>query len=270
MVLNTTCPCNACKNMHLLDLKAAVHYGEYLIQKFGDKEELLGADVIVPHRMLKNSVIEKTGVKAYAIFSEAAAAKLDLSTLCQPLIPLTETYEHLGEVRIYVHNLRTAWEHYLENTRCVVEPETAWVKIEVDIPFPPALIWDYVTSPGMEVPILGVDSAQREDDLGGRIRPGAIIHCAHSASDFINTIVDWVPFQYFTINQNVFGDVNYLRTIRLEANGATTRFGAYFSSPDKEPPAGYHDLMITVLSQGYGRITLLIQADIDRGKVTAN
>jgi hypothetical protein len=31
MRLNTTCPCNACKNMHLLDLKAAVHYGEYLI-----------------------------------------------------------------------------------------------------------------------------------------------------------------------------------------------------------------------------------------------
>ena len=104
MALNTTCQCNACKNIRFLDLKAAVHYGEYLIQKLGDKEELLGADVIVPHRMLKNNVIEKTGVKSYAIFSEAAAQKLDLKKICDPLIPHTETYEHLGEVQIHVHN----------------------------------------------------------------------------------------------------------------------------------------------------------------------
>src|SRR5215212_9821103 len=96
MVLNTTCPCNACKNMKLLDLKAAVHYGEYLIQKLGDKEEILGADVIVPHRMLKNNVTDKTGVKAYAIFSDAAAEKLNLKALCNDLSSHTETYEHLG------------------------------------------------------------------------------------------------------------------------------------------------------------------------------
>src|SRR6185436_546710 len=81
MILNTSCPCNACKNMNKLDLKMCIHFGEYLVQKLGDKEELLGADVIVPHRMLKNSVIEKTGVKAYAIFSETAASHLDLQSL---------------------------------------------------------------------------------------------------------------------------------------------------------------------------------------------
>ena len=32
MVLNTTCQCNACRNMKLLDLKAAVHYGVYMVQ----------------------------------------------------------------------------------------------------------------------------------------------------------------------------------------------------------------------------------------------
>lgn len=63
-------------------------YGEYIVQKLGDREELLGADVIVPHRMLENHVIERTGVKAYALFSEAAAIALNLSELSQPLIPL--------------------------------------------------------------------------------------------------------------------------------------------------------------------------------------
>src|SRR6185436_20893290 len=70
MQYRTTCTCRACKNMGALDLKMCIHYGEYVIQKLGDREELLGADAIVPHRMLKNSVIEKTGIKAYALFSE--------------------------------------------------------------------------------------------------------------------------------------------------------------------------------------------------------
>src|SRR5512138_2416118 len=87
MQYNTTCTCRACKNMSMLDLKMCIHYGEYLIQKLGDREELLGADVIVPHRMLKNTVIEKTGVQAYALFSEAAAEMLRLAELSQPLIP---------------------------------------------------------------------------------------------------------------------------------------------------------------------------------------
>ena len=61
-----------------------VHYGEYLVQKLGDREELLGADVIVPHRMLKNNVIEQTGIKSYALFSEAAAETLGLQNSLQP------------------------------------------------------------------------------------------------------------------------------------------------------------------------------------------
>ena len=78
MQYNTTCTCRACKNMSMLDLKMCIHYGEYLIQKLGDREELLGADVIVPHRMLKNHVIEKTGIKSYALFSDIAAQRLNL------------------------------------------------------------------------------------------------------------------------------------------------------------------------------------------------
>src|ERR1041385_2917989 len=110
MQYNTTCTCRACKNMSMLDLKLCIHYGEYLVQKLGDREELLGADVIVPHRMLKNHVIENTGIKAYALFSEAAARSLGLENLCEPLTPHIETYEHLGEVKMFVHDLGAAWQ----------------------------------------------------------------------------------------------------------------------------------------------------------------
>jgi hypothetical protein len=56
----------------------------------------LGADVIVPHRMLKNHVIEQTGVESYALFSEAAAEALKLSDPAYPLVPFSEAYEYIG------------------------------------------------------------------------------------------------------------------------------------------------------------------------------
>src|SRR5690349_7963242 len=114
MQYNTTCTCRACKNMSMLDLKMCTHYGEYLVQKLGDREELLGADVIVPHRMLKNHVIEQTGVQSYALFSDAAAEASKLSQLAYPLVSHTEAYAHLGEVKMQVLDLRKVWESQQE------------------------------------------------------------------------------------------------------------------------------------------------------------
>ncbi len=45
MVLNTTCTCNACKNIPSLDLKFFVHHGEFAIQKLGSRVDLVGTDV---------------------------------------------------------------------------------------------------------------------------------------------------------------------------------------------------------------------------------
>ena len=61
---NTTCTCKACANIPKLDLKLFVHFGEYLIQDMRGKAELSGPDVIIAHRMMKNDVKEKTGLKA--------------------------------------------------------------------------------------------------------------------------------------------------------------------------------------------------------------
>src|ERR671930_600180 len=130
MIYNTTCTCRACQNMSKLDLKMVIHYGEYAIQKLGDREELLGADVIVPHRMLKNHVIEQTGIKSYALFSDVAAQHLSLSEYCDRLITHSETYEHLGAVRMCVHDLRLVWERYREKNRRFVDANEAWVKCE--------------------------------------------------------------------------------------------------------------------------------------------
>ena len=268
MQLNTTCPCRAWRNMSKLDLKMCIHYGEYILQKLGDREELLGADVIVPHRMLKNSVIERTGVKAYALFSEAAADVLRLAELSQPLLPHTETYEHIGELKMLVHDLRAGWERAAERKRFLVDPAEAWIEFEVNIPFPPSLIWDYITTPALEGPVLGLEYVKRVDELGGRTRPGARFHCAHSSGDFFNQVVDWKPFEYYTVGQNVAG-LQYYRTIRLEYDGAVTKFRFYVSQPDKEAPPGFREFLESAARRGYERLPAFIQADIESRKVSA-
>src|SRR5215211_4864962 len=64
----TTCTCNACRNIPNLDLKFIAHYGDYFVQDVMGTKELVGSDVNLVHRLLKNHVHESTGWSAYALF----------------------------------------------------------------------------------------------------------------------------------------------------------------------------------------------------------
>ena len=66
----TACQCNACVLMPRLDLKVVTHHGSVIRHRIAGREELVGSDVIVVHRLLKNHVVEALGMPAYALFSE--------------------------------------------------------------------------------------------------------------------------------------------------------------------------------------------------------
>jgi hypothetical protein len=142
-----------------------------------------------------------------------------------------------------------------------VDPATAWIKIELEIPFPPPLIWDYITTPRLEAPILGLESVKRIDDLGGRVRPGSKFHCAHSQGDFFNQVVDWKPFEYYTVRQTAAG-LEYYRTISMDYDGAVTKFGVYVSSPNQDAPEGFREFLESAARAGYERLAPSIQADV--------
>ncbi|MFP3881279.1 MAG: DUF2652 domain-containing protein [Actinomycetota bacterium] len=76
MVLNNTCQCKACANVSSLDLKFFVHHGTFALQSVGESQELMGSDVNLVHRLLKNSVTNATGIRAYSLFTEEAAESL--------------------------------------------------------------------------------------------------------------------------------------------------------------------------------------------------
>ena len=51
-----TCLCDCCHQMTQLRVKTFAHYGEFLIKQIAQFTELAGHDVILAHRLMKNSV----------------------------------------------------------------------------------------------------------------------------------------------------------------------------------------------------------------------
>ncbi|MCH7564703.1 MAG: DUF2652 domain-containing protein [Gemmatimonadetes bacterium] len=67
------CSCEACSSVERLRLKQVVHAGEVALEQIGKFEKLFGLDVIIVHRMLKNSV----EAKEYLMISEPAYEAMD-------------------------------------------------------------------------------------------------------------------------------------------------------------------------------------------------
>ena len=92
------CDCTACRTAPQLRLKVVAHAGQALLHRTGGIEELAGVDVIVVHRLLKNSV----EAREYLLLTDAAANQLaGLEDL--RFERRTERYDELGEVPVRVH-----------------------------------------------------------------------------------------------------------------------------------------------------------------------
>ena len=196
----SVCDCNACMRMPTLDLKVLAHHGSVIRQRIAGREELVGSDIILAHRLLKNAVTERTGFRAYALYTQACldAAAVDGSEL--GLLEHRETYDHVGEVVGWVEDLGAAWTAEQGRTRVVVEPADAIVSIEYDLPAPPAIAWEYLTSPARRPRWQAGVSEVIEATAGGRRGVGTTNHCVHGKDAIVEEILDWRPPEYFTLN----------------------------------------------------------------------
>jgi hypothetical protein len=88
-------------------------------QKMGGREELAGRDVILVHRLLKNTVSEKFSSRAYALYSDACIQTMGMVPLAQGLIEHRETIDIIGDVKLWLRDLDEAWKK--ENERAHVE-----------------------------------------------------------------------------------------------------------------------------------------------------
>jgi hypothetical protein len=91
------CGCEACKALGRLHLKAIVHHGEVALKKVRKFEELAGKDVIIAHRLLKNSVQQHR----YMLITEPVVRAAG-DALPPNLERRVEGYENLGEVTAFL------------------------------------------------------------------------------------------------------------------------------------------------------------------------
>lgn len=202
MERNTTCPCAACANMPELDLKLLAHFGEYVEHELGGHRELSGPDVILVHRLLKNSVTEETGIAAYALFTEAAIAEIDHDEAFGPAPRYQHADEELGAIETRVLDMAPRWQRHQDQTHVVVGPDTRLFIPEINqtIDATPDVVWHYLLDPA-ERPRWYVDVVKmdREGTESGRLASGARDHCAHGNGKVsINTFIDVVPHRHAT------------------------------------------------------------------------
>lgn len=103
-----TCPCKACQALPTLDLKFVLHHGDFVMQQVAGIRDLLGTDVNLIHRLLKNGVSESTGWKGYALFTEQTLKHMQCNQ--DSYFKRCETYEHLGDVNIYCMDMHVRYE----------------------------------------------------------------------------------------------------------------------------------------------------------------
>jgi len=200
----TTCTCNACRNIPNLDLKFFSHHGEYFVQNISGTKELVGSDVNLIHRLTKNHLSDKTGWRAYAMFTEQGLSHF--STPLEGLVEQPETYEHLGEVRTFSMDMRARYKELMDTRRIFLTPETAHSIYEADYDASAFLVWEWFNDPHKRgqwmtseiLPILRVRG--RSGAVGARN------HCVHDDNQIIvEDVLDIKPFEYITVKHTPQG-----------------------------------------------------------------
>jgi Protein of unknown function (DUF2652) len=220
----SVCECKACAAMGDLDFKFVAHHGEMVKQKMGGREELAGRDVILVHRLLKNTVGEKIRSRAYAVYSDACVQTAGIDPVAQGLVEHHETIDIIGDVRLWLRDLGKAWQEVNEQTRVEITREDAYAILEFDFSAPRQVLWEYLTVPSQWQKWWPTD-ALVEQSASRRRGVGAQVHCMHGKDAIIEELLDWRPFDYFTLSAQLpipgAPKVVMTRALRDLPNGAT-------------------------------------------------
>ena len=234
----TSCPCNACVRIPDLDLKFVVHHGEAIIQKVAGRQELLGSDVIVVHRLLKNEVVEQLGIAAYAFISQACVDAAGIDPAALGMRPRTETYDRIGDVPGWVHDLGRRWQEEVTRARVFVAPEDSILTVSMPTAAPPQVAWEFITKPGQRMLWQPwVTEVEIQGATGGRRGPGSSNHCMHGKDAVVEEILDWRPYDYvtdMTVLDTPIGAISLPHTIEFEPTPTGTTIHYRFAPPKRK------------------------------------
>ena len=195
----STCECNACVRMPELDLKFVAHHGLVARQRMAGREELVGSDVVIVHRLLKNHVSDELGLAAYALYTNALMGAMGIDDpAAAGMHEYRETFESVGEVAGWVVDLAAAWAEERRRQRTKVTATDALAVITIPAAVPRDILWEWATSPARRIRWTSGMTEVVEDLPAGRRGVGTVNHCVHGKDVTIEEVLDWVPPAYET------------------------------------------------------------------------
>jgi len=252
----TSCECNACVRIPNLNLKFVAHHGIALHQRMAGRDELLGSDVIVVHRLLKNSIVEEMGIEAYAALTGGLVSALEVDAAALEMRSMSESYDHLGEVQIWVHDLERRWQAEDARERVFVGPDDAVFESAIDIEAPPQVVWELMTTPGRRLSWQAVEGVTgiTQENVAGRRGVGSRNHCMHGADTIIEEILDWRPFDYLTDRSTVpanLGGFKFVATKEFVPTPTGTRLVIRVAKPRRGTEKRLFEEHMPPLAKGY-------------------
>lgn len=201
----TNCQCGACSLIPQLDVKLVVHHGTVSHQVMLTMDELVGTDVVIVHRLLKNDVPDVTGINAYALLTESVMKATGLEPQLLEMRSHIVDLPDVGSHQCWVHDLDTAWRREQGRRRVYVSPEDALFSIEQEIPqVAPELAWEWMTTPELRsLWEIGLDEIVEMPSTARR-GLGTETHCVHGDQAIVEEVVDWRPPRYVTYRGTLF------------------------------------------------------------------
>jgi len=210
----TTCTCKACQSMPSLELKFFVHHGNFIVQHVAGIQELVGSDVNLAHRLMKNHIFEHTGWKAYAMLTKVAMDCMMLNL--EDVHNQIETYEHLGDIQTITINLASRYDTIIASQSFYISEKDADASVKHEFNISQSELWQMVTSPeslnALARYTVTWSAAKRPN---GRTGVGAVNHCAHGKGVSQSTIIDWHPFDYYAA-QGVNGNLRWYEMTEIK------------------------------------------------------
>jgi uncharacterized protein YndB with AHSA1/START domain len=265
------CDCNACTYIPRLDLKFVVHHGPVARQRMAGREELVGRDVIVVHRLLKNDVQTSLGIGAYALYTDECVRVMGLTDpAAAGLIEHRETYEFVGEVTGWVRDLEAVWQASEASSAMVVAAaQTAWT-MSFRFEAPPTIVWDWITSPARRLQWQAGVDAVNETVAGGRRGVGTVNHCVHGRDAIVEEVLAWHAPEVLTtrFQMPVPGIPKLTRSELLETTTHegetlfTVRVQRPSSTRDRAKLVEIEPFLVHAYGEGLATLAPLIAADV--------
>lgn len=236
----TTCPCRACRSVRALTLKFVLHLGEYVRQRVAGSDHFVGSDLVLAHRLLKNSIPSRE----YLLVTAAALAALPEPARAE-FIAHEEQYEHIGVVSVAFRELAGLRKAASRYERAPVRPDNAHLCASRVYDEPAERLWAWLDAKPhrltwLSVPLWlgwGEVSAELEPGAQGGL-VGAELHCYHGAERRRLTISHVVSQGDREVTLHVIGDNGgYYVTERLEpiSSGTSRLEACYRWETDPEP-----------------------------------